>query len=149
MPTQIILGKGSSLEMSTTSGGTYTALQQAVSITGPSAELEMIDQAHLASKLKKQRPGLHEAPTLTLTVYHDPTDAGHVDLIAAMQGTTPNWIPTLRWFKLKLKNPDDGSLKATCSFPAWVNNYDGDAIEVGSNVTANFTLTLDDFPTWA
>jgi hypothetical protein len=149
MATQIILGKGTTITMSTTSGGTYTALNQVVSLSCPEIEREMIDQDHLGAKLKKKRPGKMEAPKATMRLWYDPTDTGHIDLKLAADGTSTQWSATLRWFKILLLDPDAGTTKATCSFPAWVGNIGGIEVESGSNVPATVELTLDDFPVWS
>lgn len=143
MATQIILGKGASLTYSSTSAGTYSAIAQAQSIEGVELSAEMIDQVTLASTIKKKRPGLPEAPTLTLTVFYDPTDASHIALIGAF--TTP----TVVWFKLLLKNPDDGTTKSTMAFPAYIDSFKQSGIETSSNVTGVFGLTLTDLPVWS
>jgi hypothetical protein len=143
MALQIILGKGATLESSASTGGTYTAIKQAVSISGPEISVEMIEQTHLTSTLKKQRPGLPEVPTTTLTIYYDPSEATHSDLLTA---TTAG---TIRWFKLKLLDPDTGSVKSTGSFSAYVKNFNVDSIEVSSNVEATVELNLDTMVAWA
>jgi hypothetical protein len=143
MALQIILGKGATLESATTTGGTYTAIKQVVSITGPEISLEMVDQTHLTSTIKKQRPALAEVPTTTLTFYYDPSETTHADLLTA---TTAG---TIRWFKLKLLDPDTGSVKSTGSFSAYVKNFNVGSIEVGSNVEATVELNLDTMVAWA
>jgi hypothetical protein len=147
--TQKILAKGTVIKSSTTSGGTYTAISQVVSVQPPNVSPEMIPQPELAQRMTKERPASMEAGKVNVQVYHDPTDATHADLMAAMVGTTPNWLATKRWFKIELLDPDTGSLKATCSFSAWVSNFEPDQLEVGGYVVSNFELTLDDVPVWA
>jgi hypothetical protein len=145
MATQILLGKGATLSYSATSGGTYTAIAQAVSVSGPEINQTMIDQPYLTATLHRKRPGVPETPTASFQVYYDPTDAGHIALDSACTAGT------LLWFKLALMDPTTGSVKtgATASFSAYVDSIPLDGIELDSNITKEYSLTLDSLPTWA
>ena len=145
MATQILLGKGATLSYSSTSGGTYTAIAQAVSVKGPEITQTMIDQPYLTATIHPKRPGVPEAPTASIQVYYDPTDTGHIALDSACTAGT------LLWFKLALMDPTTGSVKtgATASFPAYVESIPLDGIELDSNITKDYGLVLNAIPTWA
>jgi hypothetical protein len=142
MATQIILGKGAVLSYATTSSGTYNLVPQAVSVDGVELSKEMIDQVILSSTIKPKRPALPEAPTLSFTVFFDPTDTVHTALITAWAAGTQ------LWFKVVLLNPDDGTTKSTMAFPAYIESFKESGIEVSSNVQGVFSLVLTAIPTF-
>jgi len=145
MATQILLGKGATLSYSTSSGGTYNVIAQAVSVNGPEITQTMIDQPYLTATIHPKRPGVPESPTASFQVYYDPTDTGHMALDAACTAGT------LLYFKLALPDPTTGLVKtgATASFPAYIESIPLEGIELDSNITKEYGLVLNAIPTWA
>lgn len=138
---KIILGKGTSLEHCATQAGSYTVIPQCTSLTGPGVSAIMINQDHLGSTLSKERPGLINPGTMTLSFWYDMKDTEHMALRMSV------YNGTLRYYKLKYVDPDTGTTYETEAFPAYAQNFAPGEAEVGNNVACTVTLRLDDLPT--
>ena len=78
-------GQGTLFYWSTTTSASTAAtalIGEVIDFSGPGGQANVIDVTHLNSTAKEKMMGIRDEGQLTLTVNHNATDAGQVNLIA-------------------------------------------------------------------
>jgi hypothetical protein len=86
----VIPALGTILEFKATSGGTYAAVANILSVSFPSASVEAVETSNLGTAVKTYRPGQVDPGDVALELQFDPGDTQHAALRAYVAGgTTP------------------------------------------------------------
>ena len=136
----IVVNEKTTLAVSATQAGTYTALGAEVTSIGlPGAEQSEVPTWGLGSALKTTRPGqIPDFGTVQIKLFADPNFSGHAALrTAASNGAT-------LWFKITYA--DGMTTHATDVFSAWVKSFKPTAIEGEKNVEWTIDLRINSIP---
>lgn len=125
-------GLNSTLASSTTSNGTFTAVDGLTSIDGPKSEMGTVDTTNLTSTVKTTRPTLVDPGTVTATGQYDPEDTVHQSLKTAFDaGTILFWKETFNTVTPKV-----------ASYQGYLTSFEVSGIEPEENLTFSFTIQL-------
>lgn len=124
-----------------------TAIGEAVAISGPTYTRVSIPTTHLNSTddFRTKMKGISDAGEFGVTVNWDGSDAGHVKIMAEVQGANDAPNATLKTYILSLKNdgtPSTFSVVGAVSACAWTG------MEVDGVVQAEITIKLSGTPTF-
>ncbi len=113
-----------------TAGGSYTAIENVVSITGPGGSAAVIDASHLSSTQKEKLMGLPDEGQIQLVCNYDP------DAVQQTELRTDRAAQTRRFFQITMTD----TTPTTVEFAAYVLDYN---ITFGLDEKAVLNVTLE------
>ena len=126
---------------SDTTPGSFVAIAEIRSFSGPGGTAAIIDATTLGSAGKEKVMGLKDEGTISLECNFSPTDTGQQALLA------DRTAQLRKQFKITFSNTATVSARATATFYAYVTGFTV-AGGVDALTTATVTLEITDAVTW-